>query len=312
MPKSKHSLSFRRNGENRIRKNGVNSGSKTCRPDSIGCRSEGDIDVVVSLEAQIKQQEEELEKRGVMFEEEILQLKNNHRQVVEGMQHKINCLEVSNMRLRQQQINDVGRLKQELRLIRQEQSTIKESSSIEIEKATESIANSCETLKAYVVEEVFESTVSAEDTVKELITELEECRNHNTLLQEKLDSVSVDQSNLKTDANGLKHTAERQIAMSSISSWKDFTIRCREAISNNNGKLPSEQEYKLDEAGMVTVSNLMKELSFNSDTSSCQKTRNSFELIQVQQICEECEDSDEDPFVDAHESYLYLLNIKTV
>jgi hypothetical protein len=282
----------------------VNGASNSHLPEYIGCRSEEKIDFVVSLEAKIKQQEEDLVKRGEMFEEEVIKLKSNHQKVVEGMKRRIHSLEVSNMRLRQQQINDVGRLKQELRLLRETQHIMKASSGIEIKKATDSIVSSCETLRTYVVEEVTESTVSAEVTIKDLVRELEEYRNENALLKDELDSSSRYQDNSNTDAEGLRDTAEastRQVAtcMSSMS-WKDFTVRFREVISNKSGKLPSE-ELKLDEAGMVTVSNLMKELSFNSD-SPCQKTKG-FEMITVQKACEECGDSDEDSFLDAFESH---------
>ena len=265
--------------------------------DATGSRSEADIDLVASLETKIKDQDEDLTRRGDIFEQKIIELKSNHQKEVEGLQSKIKSLEISNMKLRQQQINELGRLKQDLIVLRETQTAMKITTGVEIQKATESITNSCETLREYVGEEVTESTASAEATINDLIVELEEYRNENASLKEKLNSlVSRDYtiSVKECTEKSFEPLEQKAPNPSGKISWDEFTLLFRGAISGQSGKLPSE-EQKLDAAGMLTVSDLLKELSFNID--KCQKTRD-VELMAVKG-----NDSDDETFVDAFESH---------
>ncbi len=227
--------------------------------------------------------------------EEILRLKEEHKTDLIDLQDRMLQWMSSKINLVNQQSETICYLKKELNDLRSVYDELKEMSVEAFDKATQSIATNCTSLKSYVKEEINEAEKESKRTIDSLRTELEKAQQKIASLEAIPEGTRVQQtsiSSLESQPTG------RQRSGSISSSWSQYTSKIRDAL---DGKLPPSDatvDSKLDLYGTMAAEKMFKNLYFNTNSAKKRHTKKKKPLLDPE--FHDCKDDEEsDDFVDA-------------
>ena len=204
-----------------------------------------------------------------MHENELLVLKEAHRQEFLDLQEKTLKWIVSKSDVMQDQSKSLASIKTELYTLRENYEELKVTAKEAVVGAQNAIVNNCETLAMYVKEEIQDSEQAAVDAINGLQQELYNAHDQIALLRKNAVGRSNDDVNNNNSASSFFPPSP---PIANIQSWDEFTYKFREAINGNKesrfGKnhtstRNTSSSARLDSDAVVKAESLFKELCFD-------------------------------------------------
>ena len=205
----------------------------------------------------------------------------------------------------------IQQIHQNIEKFRDDYERLKKSLFNAIQTAKRIIDENCNTLRHYVDEEIRVEKKEFEGSINELCVELENLRNENLTLQQKLQNGSVstlDETHIKNPISKFPNDEKVVQKIDSTSflgsiaspiptmqSWNEFSIRFKDALSGNinNG---NRKHCSLDAYGTIMAEKLFDELcffqsntEFDEGSESSDSEKDIFQDTSTIEISERCE-----------------------